>query len=166
MFYSTLKVQEFIVPRISSGVDSDTLLLLATLTITSSSTKTKLFWYYRVSQQVWNNVLGLRNDMSEVSIVFESYEKIVFCSIKLLFQPYFLNCKIQNDFLKQLFSIFLCSELFSKMEKSCFKKPFSFLQFRKKAQKVIFWSEKHFLYEKPIIYFYWEKVFSSKNIKC
>ena len=68
---------------------------------------------------------------SEVNIVYESYEKFVFCSIKLLFQPYFLSCKIENSFLKQLFSIILCSNLFSKMEKSCFKKPFSILQFRK-----------------------------------
>ena len=73
--------------------------------------------------------------MSEASIVYDSYEKIVLCSKKLLFQPYFLSCKIENGFLKQLFSIFLCSNLFSKMEKSCFKKPISFLQVKKKGWK-------------------------------
>ena len=31
--------------------------------------------------------------------------KNVFCSKKLLFAPFFLNCKIENGFLKQLFSI-------------------------------------------------------------
>ena len=74
---------------------------------------------------------SLNMNVSEASIVYDSYEKIVLCSKKLLFQPYFLSCKIENGFLKQLFSIFLCSNLFSKMEKSCFKKPFSILQFRK-----------------------------------
>ena len=74
---------------------------------------------------------SLNMNVSEASIVYDSYEKIVLCSKKLLFQPYFLSCKIENGFLTQLFSIFLCSDLFSKMEKSCFKKPFSILQFRK-----------------------------------
>ena len=74
---------------------------------------------------------SLNMNVSEASIVYDSYEKIVLCSKKLLFQPYFLSCKIENGFLKQLFSIFLCSNLFSKMEKSCFKKPFSILQLRK-----------------------------------
>ena len=70
-------------------------------------------------------------NVSEGSIVYESYEKIVFCSKKLLFQPFFLNWKIENGFLKQLFSNLLNRLLHNKMEKSCFKKPFSFLQFRK-----------------------------------
>ena len=71
-----------------------------------------------------------------------SFKKIVFRSKKLLFQPFFLNCINENGFLKQLFSILLNILLHNT---NCFKKPFSFLQFTKKAQKAIFWSKIHFL---------------------
>ena len=74
---------------------------------------------------------SLNMNVSEASIVYDSYEKIVFCSKKLLFQPYFLNCKNENGFLKQLFSILLNNSLHKNMEKSCFKKSFWILQFRK-----------------------------------
>ena len=72
---------------------------------------------------------------SEASIVYENYKKIVFCAIKLLFQPFFLNCKNKNGFLKQLFSILLNKLLHNIMEKCCYKKPFSFLQCKKKGWK-------------------------------
>ena len=62
-------------------------------------------------------------------------KKNVFRSKKLLFQPFFLNCKIENGFLKQLFSILLNKSLHKIMEKSCLQKPFSILQFRKKGSK-------------------------------
>ena len=74
---------------------------------------------------------SLNMNVSEASIVYDSYEKIVLCSKKLLFQPYFLSCKIENGFLKQLFSILLNKLLHKIIEKRCFKKQFAFLQFRK-----------------------------------
>ena len=44
---------------------------------------------YRVSQQVWNT---LRNSFANV------WQKNVFCSKKLLFQSFFLNCKMKKAF--------------------------------------------------------------------
>ena len=51
------------------------------------------FVHYRVSQQVWNT---LRNvcEQSEHRL----QKKIVFCSKKLLFEPFFVNCKNENGF--------------------------------------------------------------------
>ena len=51
------------------------------------------------------NKFGIHSEMfaSEARYV---YKKIVFRSKKLLFQPFFLNCKTENGFLKQLFSIY------------------------------------------------------------
>ena len=57
-------------------------------------------------------------------------KKNVFCSKKLLFQPFFLNCKIENGLLMQFFSIILCSNLFSKLfeiGEKLLKNPFTFL---------------------------------------
>ena len=63
-------------------------------------------------------------------------KKFVFRSKKLLFQPFFLNCKNKNGFLKQLFSIILCSNLFSKLfeiGEKLLKNPFSVLAVFKKG---------------------------------
>ena len=80
---------------------------------------------------------------SEASIAYESYEKFVFCAKKLLFQPYFLNCKMKKSFLSNLnpfcyVVIYLVKSL--KLEKSGLKIHYHFLQFTKKAEKAILWS--------------------------
>ena len=80
-------------------------------------------------------------NVSEASIVYESYKKIVFCSKKLLFQPYFLSCKIENGFLKQLFPYSYVVIYLVKWRKVSSKSYFYFCSSGKKAEKAIFWSK-------------------------
>ena len=65
-----------------------------------------------------------------------SLQKIAFCA-------FFDELQNENCFLKQLV---FCSNLLSKLEKSCFEKPFLFLQFIKKAQKAIFGAKYIFIF--------------------
>ena len=70
---------------------------------------------------------------SEASSV---YEKMYFCAKKLLFEHFFVSYKMKMTSLKQFI---LCSNLFSKLDKSCFKEAIFILQLAKKnAQKAIF----------------------------
>ena len=86
------------------------------------------------------NVLFWSSDefTSEASVV---YEKCISLH-KIAFLAFFVNCKDENGFQKQFV---LCSNLFSKLEKSCFKKPFPFCSPQKKAEKQFFGVEYIFL---------------------
>ena len=86
-----------------------------------------------------------------------SFKKIVFRSKKLLFQPFFLNCKNENGFLKQRFSNWQNKLLHKTIESGCFKKAFSFCSWRKKAEKENFWSEILF-FGVFLIYLYWREI--------
>ena len=83
-----------------------------------------------------SNSIGERSEL-----VFGKKWKNCISLQKIPFLAFFLELQNENGFLKKLFSIFLCSNLFSKLDLSCFKKPFSFCSSGKKAQKAIFWSE-------------------------
>ena len=74
-------------------------------------------------------------------------KKIVFCSKKLLFQPFLWTAKNDNGFVSNFSPIsnnLLNKLLKRQLEQSCLKIPFSILQFTKKAQKAILWSRIHF----------------------
>ena len=111
---------------------------------------------YRVSQQVWNRLKAMfwYSEACERSEL--RFGKNVFCSKNCFFS---LICQLQNwkwNFsatLLQLSYVVTYSVNCLKLEKSCLKIPFSILQFTKKAQKAIFWSELHF-FEKLIQIFF------------
>ena len=54
-------------------------------------------------------------NVSEASIVYKRYEKIVLCSKKLLFQPHLWTAKLKMEFFSHFAPIALCSNLFSKL---------------------------------------------------
>ena len=70
---------------------------------------------YRVSQHVWDRL----NAIFWSSEVFQQRLRIlrknVFCSIKLLFQPFLWTAKKPMEFLGNFFPKILCSNLFSKL---------------------------------------------------
>ena len=68
------------------------------------------------------------------------YFRVYISLQKNAFWAFFPELQNENGFFKQLFSSSL-NRLLRKTD--CFKKPFSILQFTKKAQKAIFWSEMH-----------------------
>lgn len=69
------------------------------------------------------------------------FKNMYFCSQKLRFEHYFVYCKMTMASLKQFI---ICSNLFSKLEKNCFKEAFSFcLQLEKKCSKSNFLEQKY-----------------------
>ena len=96
--------------------------------------------YYRVSQQVWNGLKTMfwYSDACERSEL--RFGKNVFCSLKLLFQPFLWTAKLKMEFLSNCSPIILCSNLFSRLleiGEKLLKNPFLILQFTKKAEKAI-----------------------------
>ena len=95
---------------------------------------------YRVYQQVWNRLKAMfwYSEAYERSELF--FAKIVFCSKKLLFQPFLWTASNENGIFSNFAPIVLCSNLFSELLKigeKLLKIPFSILQFTKKAEKAI-----------------------------
>ena len=89
---------------------------------------------------------------SEARYVYK--KKIVFCSKKLLFQPFLGTARNDNGFLSHFSPIsdnLLNKLLHMIIGEKLLKKAFSFLQFTKKAQKAILWSRIHF-FEKFVIF--------------
>ena len=112
--------------------------------------KEELFVIYRVSQQVWNRLKNVC-DQSEFSFT-KKYVLWVLCSKKLLFEPFFPNCKIGNGFLSNFSPILnnLLNKLLYKIIGEKFLKiPFSFLQFTKNGSKSNFMEHNTYFVEKP-----------------
>ena len=96
---------------------------------------------YRVSQQVWNNVLKLRNECERSEHRLRKLQKICILLHKIAFSAFFLALQKWKWLFKANYSYAVIYEV--NWKKKCFKKPFSFLQFTKKAEKAVFWSEIH-----------------------
>ena len=65
----------------------------------------------------------------------------------MLFEHFFVNCKIEMTSLKQFI---LCSNLFSKLEKSCFKEAIFIWELAKKCSKSNFLERKYIFFHKLI----------------
>ena len=89
----------------------------------------KIFSFYRVSQQVWNRLSNVC-ERSE----HRSQKKCISLQ-KIALSAFFVNCKNEKGFLKQPFSIILCSYLFSKWRKDAQKSLFHFAVHQKRLKK-------------------------------
>ena len=67
-----------------------------------------------------------------------------FRTLKLRFEHFFVNCKVKMTSFKQFI---LCSNLYSKLEKSCFKEAIFILQLAKKKLKKQFFGAKIHIFE-------------------
>jgi len=78
--------------------------------------------------------------------VYTFFKNMYFCSQKLRFEHYFVYCKMTMASLKQFI---ICSNLFSKLEKNCFKEAiFILLAVRKKILQKQFFGAKIHIFEK------------------
>ena len=98
--------------------------------------------YFSCNELKWATVVQIHlgyNNVQKIRNVFEWNElclkNMYFCAKKLLFEHFFVNCKMKMAFLKQFF---LCSNLFSKLEKNCLKVGNSLLQWTKNVSNATF----------------------------
>ena len=94
--------------------------------------------FYRVSQQVWDRLDVIFWSSKVCKRRLRIFRKNVFCSIKLLFEPFLWTAKLKMEFLSNFSPIVLCSNLFSKLfeiGEKLLKNPFSFFAVHKKGWK-------------------------------
>ena len=70
---------------------------------------------YRVSQHVWDRLNAIFWSSEVCQRRLRILRKNVFCSIKLLFEPFLWTAKMKMEFLGNFSPIIICSNLFSKL---------------------------------------------------
>ena len=86
------------------------------------------------------NILKLRSLPAKIT----NFPKKRILLHKIAFSVFFVNCKIKMELFLQLSYVVIHLANCLKLEKSCFKIPFSILQLTKKAEKAILWSRIRF----------------------